>query len=262
MRNLICILISCCSVFVLPAQDFSAYTKEYFFCQNKELPYRLLSPANNKKETYPLVVFLHGALEKGFDNESQLTIGGRFFLQDSIRQNYPSYVLFPQCPADDAWAYFENQFDTATGFAKDWLFPFHKVPTNHSGVLMQLIDSLRRAGKVDDSHIYIAGLSQGGMGVLDLIARYPKTFAAGIAMCGAGDHMTSKLFAGKTALWLFHGEKDMIVPAEFSQKYYRRLTKEHAVVRYTEYAGVAHDCWGKALAEPDLMQWLFSQTKQ
>lgn len=262
MRYFIGILISFCSVLLLPAQDYSAYAKVYFRHQEKELPYRLLSPPDNVENKYPLVIFLHGGFEKGLDNEAQLSIGGKFFLQDSIRKKYPAYVLFPQCPQDDAWAYFENQIDFSTGLAKDWVFPFHKSPTNQSGMLMKLLDSILISGKIDVARIYIAGLSQGAMGVLDLIARYPYLFAAGIAMCGAGDPMTSKLFAGKTALWLFHGEDDKVVPVEFSQQYYRRLSKEHAIVRYTEYKEVAHNCWAKALAEPDLMHWLFSQKKR
>lgn len=81
------------------------------------------------------------------------------------------------------------------------------------------------SGKADPARIYIAGLSQGGMGVLDLLARYPETFADSIAMCGAGDPATAKYFAGKPALWLFHGDKDPVVPPYFSQQYYRRLKK-------------------------------------
>jgi predicted peptidase len=249
------------AVLFVSAQDLSAYRKEYFTGSNGiEMPYRLLSPLTTDKK-YPLLIFLHGAFEKGVDNELQLNIGGRFFLRDSIRNNYPAYVLFPQCPADDSWAYFENKLDLATGFAADWNFPFRKEPAKITAVLKQLVDTLLASGKIDLSRVYIAGLSQGGMGVLDLIARYPQTFAGAISICGAGEPATTKLFAGKVPLWLFHGDKDEVVPVDFSRQYYKRLKKAGSVARYNEYPGVGHSSWGKAFAEPELMSWLFAQKK-
>lgn len=244
------------------AQDLSAYQEGYYQLYDFVLPYRLLAPKNFSEQKQPLLIFLHGAFEKGTDNQKQLRIGGKFFLRDSIRERYPAYILFPQCPTDDSWAYFENQIDLTTGYAKDWVFPFRKDPTNVSAVLKQLVDSLLRTGKIDPAQIYIAGLSQGGMGVLDLIARYPDFFAAGISMCGAGNPSTTRLFAGKVSLWLFHGDIDPVVPSTFSEQFNRRLKREHAAVRFNLYHGVAHDCWLKAFAEPDLMSWLFAQKKQ
>lgn len=244
------------------AQDLSAYQKNIFTDHGAELPYRLLSPERDSGKKFPLVIFLHGAYERGNDNEAQLNIGGRFFLRDSIRQKYAAYVLFPQCPANDTWAYFENQIDFTTGFAKNWNFPFRKEPTVVTGLLKKLIDQIIASGKIDLSKIYIAGLSQGGMGVLDLIARYPEIFAAGISICGAGEPTTSKLFSGKVALWLFHGDQDPVVPKEFSQQFYKRLKRTGAVVRYSEYAGVEHNSWVNAFKEPELMNWLFRQMKK
>lgn len=226
-----------------------------------ELPYRLLSPTGDTNNKYPLIIFLHGAFEKGNDNEAQLTIGGRFFMRDSILKNYPAYILFPQCPPDDSWAYFENQIDFTTGYAKDWNFPFRKEPNPASAALKKLLDQLLFSGKIDNRRVYISGISQGGMGVLDLIARYPETFAAAISICGAGEPGTTKLFAAKVPLWLFHGDQDKVVPPDFSRQYYKRLKKAGSIVRYSEYAGVEHNSWVKAFAEPDLMSWLFRQVK-
>jgi predicted peptidase len=80
-------------------------------------------------------------------------------------------------------------------------------------------------------------------------------------MSGAGNPSTAKLFAGKVSLWLFHGDNDSIVPSIFSEQFYRRLKRAHADVRFDLYRGVAHDCWNKAFAEPDIMPWLFAQKK-
>lgn len=262
MRYLVWILISLLSVQFVPGQDFSVYRKQYFQYRQSALPYRLLSPTGDLSQKYPLVIFLHGAFEKGTDNEAQLTIGGRFFMRDSVRKNYPAWVLFPQCGADDVWAYFENKLDLTTGYAKDWVFPFPNEPTVPAMLVKMLVDSLVASGKADPARIYFAGLSQGGMGVLDLLARYPETFAAGIAICGAGGPATAKYFAGKSALWLFHGDRDRVVPPYFSQQYYRRLKRVGSVVRYTEYAGAEHNAWSKAFTEPDLLSWLFAQGRK
>lgn len=262
MRHLLTIGMVCFTVLVTSAQDRSVYEKHVFTDKGNGLPYRLLSPLTNSGQKFPLIIFLHGAFERGNDNESQLNIGGRFFLRDSIRQKYPAYVVFPQCPADITWAYFENQVDYSTGYAKDWNFPFRKEPTSVSALLKKLIDQLIASGNVDSSRIYIAGLSQGGMGVLDLIARYPETFAAGLSICGAGEPATTKLFAGKVALWLFHGDQDPVVPKEFDQQFYKRLKRAGSIVRYSEYRGVEHNSWINAFAEPELMSWLFAQGKK
>ena len=244
------------------AQDFSAYEKHYFNAPELNLPYRLLRPqvADSPKK-YPLVIFLHGAGHKGFDNESQLMIGGKYFLPDSIRTTYPAYVLFPQCPQIDSWAYFDLVTDPATGRVSKWIFPFHKSPTEVSLVLKKLVDSLVQADKIDLSRIYIGGLSQGAMGVLDLIARYPETFAAAFSICGAGNESTCKRFAGQVSLWLFHGKEDDVVPSYFSAGFYKKLLKAGADVRYSEYSGVKHPSWINALNEPELLQWIFSKQK-
>ena len=109
------------------AQDFSLYEKHYFNQPELNFPYRYLRPANfDSSKKYPLLIFLHGAYEKGFDNETQLNIGGRFFLRDSIRKNYPAYILFPQCPTGDLWAYFETKTDSSTRKIIEVRFPFYK----------------------------------------------------------------------------------------------------------------------------------------
>lgn len=244
------------------AQDFIAYSKNIFFQNHSALQYRMLLPDADLTRKYPLVIFLHGAFEKGDDNEKQLSIGGRFFLRDSIRKNYPAYILFPQCPEDDSWAYFENKIDFATGFATDWNFPFGKEPTPVISILKKLIDSLAASGKIATDKMYIAGLSQGGMGVLDMCARYPETFAAAISICGAGEPITARLFAKKVAVWLFHGDKDPVVPVDFSRDFYKKLKRLNASVRYSEYKGVEHNCWANTFAEPELMSWLFGQTRK
>ena len=75
------------------------YEKRRYIIQNDTLPYRLLLPDNyNPKKSYPLLVFLHGAGERGNDNEKQLLHGSDLYTSDIFRKNYPAIVVFPQCP--------------------------------------------------------------------------------------------------------------------------------------------------------------------
>ena len=245
------------------SQDLIEYKKEVFISEKGQLPYRILFPTSfDSTKSYPLLIFLHGAFEKGTDNEAQLRIGGRYFLKEENRINFPAIVLFPQCPETDSWAWFDTKVDSATGLAKSWDFPFRKEPTAITGILKKLLDSLLSIRFVDKSRIYIGGLSQGGMGVYDMIARYPDIFAAAFSICGAGKVSTAKEFAGKVALWIFHGADDEIVPVRFSRDYYKKLIKLNADVKYSEYPGVHHNSWVNAFAERELLPWLFTKTKK
>jgi len=261
MRFILAFIISVL-FFSLHAQDLNEYKKGKFTRQDQYLPYRILYPlAFDSGKKYPLIIFLHGAYEKGNDNEAQLNIGGRYFLADSNRHNFPAVIVFPQCPSNDVWAYFDAEFDSA-GVLKRAIFPFRREPTPATSLLKQLVDSLMSLSFIDVSKIYIGGLSQGGMGVFDMVARFPNIFAAGFPICGAGKISTADKFAKQTALWIFHGAEDDIVPVHFSRQFYQKLKKLGADVRYTEYAGVRHESWINAFHEKDLLPWLFSKSKK
>jgi predicted peptidase len=260
MRIISLIILSVSFSFV-HAQDFNEYKKEIFEKEGQQLPYRVLYPLSfDKFQKYPLLIFLHGAYEKGDDNQLQLDIGGRYFLIDSNRRNFPSVVIFPQCPVNDLWAYFDTELDSV-GVVKRAIFPFRKEPTAVTFLLKQLIDSLLGLSYIDSGRVYIGGLSQGGMGVFDMVARYPDIFAAAFPICGAGKVSTSSKFAKQTAIWIFHGGDDDVVPVYFSRQFYHRLKKLGADVKYTEYPGVKHNSWVNAFKEKDLLPWLFSKSK-
>ena len=244
------------------AQDLSEYKKEIFTGKDQYLPYRILFPLTfDTSEKYPLLIFLHGAYEKGNDNKAQLDIGGRYFLADSNRRNFPAVIVFPQCPSNDVWAYFDAEFDSV-GVLKRASFPFRREPTAVTFLLKQLVDSLMILPFIDISKVYIGGLSQGGMGVFDMVARYPNIFTAAFSICGAGKVSTADKFAKQTALWIFHGSDDDVVPVHFSRQFYQKLKKLGADVRYTEYPGVRHESWINAFHEKDLLPWLFSKSKK
>jgi predicted peptidase len=259
------IVLSLSAVFLLQssqAQDLSQYEKKEFVRDGKTLPYRILYPTGyDRHNTYPLIVFLHGAGQRGNNNESQLETGGSLFLRDSLRKNYPAIVIFPQCPVDSSWAVIQLKYDQVARHM-DLFFPFLPQPTQSARLAKELMDSLVAAAVVDAKRIYIGGLSMGGIGTFDMLQRYPDFFAAGIAICGGGDTAMAKRFAGKIPLWIFHGGADALVNPEHSRRYFHVLQMLGAEVKYTEYPGVGHNSWDKVFVEKDLLHWLFSNKKK
>src|SRR5688572_28905205 len=94
------------------AQDKSLYQKHRYIASGDTLPYRLLLPVNyDPSKKYPLVLFLHGAGERGNDNEKQLIYGASLFLQDEVRAKYPAIIVFPQCPESSFWSNVDIRFE-------------------------------------------------------------------------------------------------------------------------------------------------------
>ncbi|PSL47728.1 phospholipase/carboxylesterase [Chitinophaga niastensis] len=244
------------------AQDLSVYSNEAFSRKGDVLHYRLLLPANyDIQKKYPLIVFLHGAGERGVDNNAQLLHGGDMFLRDSIRQNYPAFVLFPQCPGNETWAPMKMVRDS-TGKVIRADFPLNGDATPPAALLTKLLDSLLTTGKIDTRRVYIGGLSLGGMGTFYMISMHPKLFAAAFPICGAGNVAEADRFAKKVPIWIFHGGDDKIVPVESSRAYDAKLKALGAEEKYTEYPGVGHNSWDNVFVEPGLMPWLFQHAKK
>jgi predicted peptidase len=256
MRSKTWLFLLACIVFSpLSGQDFSAYLqRNYIGADGDTLLYRVLMPESYQQgKKYPLVLFLHGAGERGNDNESQLVHGSKLFLQPDLRKQYPAIVVFPQCPKDGYWARVERNAER-----QQWDFPFHETPGNAMGLVIQLLDELIRTEQVDTSRLYVGGLSMGGMGTFELLARQPQRFAAAIPICGGSNPLLAPLYAPHTPLWIFHGDADVVVPVALSRKMAEAARRAGGQVRYTEYPGVNHNSWDPAFAEPDLLKWLFS----
>ncbi|MEO6166749.1 MAG: phospholipase [Chitinophagales bacterium] len=261
MKKVLLLAAICLAVTTAFAQDFSRYKKEMFTSGKDTLRYRILYPENYQTgKAYPVLVFLHGSGERGRDNEAQLSHGADLFLKKEVRDKFQSIIIFPQCPPDSAWSYFESKYD-ADGNERDLSFPFRKQPRKPERMVKQLTDSLIGIGVADKKRIYIGGLSLGGFGTYDLLIRYPNYYAAAFSICGACNVELMSKKGKHQPLWIFHGAKDDVVSPAFDRDLYASLKKKNKEVKCTEYPDANHNSWDPAFAEPELLTWLFSFTK-
>lgn len=221
------------------------------------LPYRFLSPAGieaaKPSQKYPLVVFLHGAGECGTDNQRQITNGVQRFAEADFRAEYPCFVLVPQCPNGKRWV--ETDWDSPVSHQQP------QTPSYAMGLLLELLPGIIKENAIDTTRIYVIGLSMGGYGTWDLLARRPELFAAGIPICGGADSATAPKIV-HIPLWVWHGSKDFIVPTVRSQLIVDALKKAGGQPKYSELPEAWHDIWVQAFKDPDMLKWLFSQQKK
>ena len=248
------VIFSCMAV--MNAQKNELFLKKEFVFKGDTLKYRVLFPENyDRTRQYPLVLFLHGSGERGSDNEKQLTHGAALFADEENRKDYPSIVIFPQCPQESFWVERERLQDQSI------LFPEKPKITKPLFLVKKLMDSYVKKESVDIKRIYVMGLSMGGMGTFDLICRYPKYFAAAIPICGGVNTERLKKVK-KMPIRIFHGGADPVVSREFSRNAHIELKAQGSVkVEYIEFPGIGHDSWTKAFQYPDFLSWLYYQSR-
>jgi predicted peptidase len=250
MRQFFFIVLVFCSFTMLRAQTIDLFDKLVHTSGKDSLPYRLLKPVNPQAlERFPLIIFLHGSGERGTDNEAQIKHIKNLFLDTKNRGKYPAYVLAPQCPKGVMWA--EHNKDGS----------MKSQPTQPTKLLLELIEKISKEFPIDKTRIYITGVSMGGYGTWDLLARYPEMFAAGVPVCGGGDANSAAKMKG-VPIWAFHGALDDVVPARLSRKMIQAIQKAGGMPGYTEYPDIKHDSWVQAYQEPHLLPWLFKQNSQ
>lgn len=251
MKKLITLLFCGFYTSAFAQKDFPAFEKSNFVLANDTIPYRLLKPQNyNPKQKYPLVIFFHGAGERGKDNIVPLTHIAPLFLDSMNRIKYPCFVLVPQCPKDTKWV------DT------DWTLLSHTQPVKISLALemtMKILHKIEKDYSIDSNCLYVTGLSMGGFATWDIIARFPKKFACAVPVCGGGDEKTAEKIKN-VPIWAFHGGLDKLVKTSRSQNMIQALQKAGSKPLYTEYPTVQHDSWKPAYKEPELLWWMFAQS--
>jgi predicted peptidase len=180
----------------------------------------------NDVRTWPLVLFLHGAGERGKNLDLVRKYGPPKLIDQG--KSFPFILISPQCPNDEWWS----------------------LPA-----LTGLLDEVERQFAVDKTREYVTGLSMGGFGTWKLAMLYPGRFAAIAPVCGGGD--TTKVAALKSVpVWAFHGSKDPVVPLERSESLVRALKAAGGDVRLTVYPEAAHDSWTETYDNPEIYDWL------
>ncbi len=225
---------------------------------NKTYRYQVYVPSEwNKSRRWPVILFLHGAGERGEDGLLQTQVG----IATAIRMHkdrFPAIVVMPQCIRGSWWSADDMEAQA-----------------------LKALDQSVKEFKGDPNRVYLTGLSMGGYGTWDIAYKYPGKFAALVPICGGirppGKAPASKtgpmanpdadpyaLVAqkvGKTPVWIFHGGADTTVPPAESRKMNEALKAAGATVKYTEYEGVGHNSWDRAYAEPEFMTWLLAQNR-
>jgi predicted peptidase len=198
-----------------------------------ELEYLLYLPKDyDQKESWPLLLFLHGAGERGEDLNKVKFHGPPKLI--AAGKEFPFIVVSPQCPTRSrGWQPFE---------------------------LSALLDDLTQKYKVDKDRLYVTGLSMGGFGTWALAAYSPDRFAALVPICGGGDPNTARRFA-HVPIWVFHGAKDPTVPLSASERMVEALKKAGVTPKFTVYPDAGHDSWTEAYNNPELYEWLLQQKR-
>ena len=187
----------------------------------------------DKNKKWPLIVFLHGAGERGTDLEMLKKHGPPKLI--AAGQKFEAIVASLQCLPKQIW----NPHGV-------------KALTDH------LIETLR----VDVDRVYLTGLSMGGFATWEIALEYPDTFAAIVPICGgAGVRFVMAERIKHLPVWIFHGAKDSVVEPSYSKKMYDALMKVGGNVKFTLYPNASHDSWTAAYNDPELWKWMFEQKR-
>lgn len=227
--------------------------EKYISGKGDTLKYRLLYPDSDPLRRYPLVIFLHGAGERGNDNEAQLKWGVMNFASDQNMKWHPAFVIAPQCPENMGWSNFGDRRNNSD-------LSLSVSPSKPMELLIELIQQITKKFPIDTNRIYITGLSMGGFGTFDAIERYPNLFAAAVPVCGGGDKSKASTIS-HIPIWIFHGSEDATVNPAFSLDMAQALTKSGAHPGLTIYPEVGHFSWIGAYSDPMMFEWLFRQHK-
>lgn len=208
-------------------------TKEQFDAgDGQTLRYLQYLPENYESGKHPLVIFLHGAGERGNDLEMVKKHGPTKVAMEG--HGFPFILIAPQCPPDRWW---------------------------NPDEIIALTNELKRTLKVDASRVHLTGLSMGGFGTWACLAKEPKLYASGVPICGGGDPKTGEKLKD-IPIWAFHGEKDDVVVPQKTREMEEAILKAGSKkLLTTYYPEAAHDSWTQAYESPALWSWIMLQQR-
>lgn len=240
MKRFIAVLMILILILSVPisvsAQDVKTSDGDYYDHEETgvTIPYRLILPEMyDDNYIFPLVVFFHGAGERGYENERQLDN-----CVQQIADNMPkAIILVPQCTHDNQWV--DTPWSEG-GYSVD------QVPESDELIaVMDLVDQIMQDYSVDKEMVYAMGFSMGGFAVWDVMVRHNDVFAAGVAVCGGGDPSKAELLKD-TPMFVYHGSQDETVPVSASADMVAAIQNAGGTkVVYKEFGGAGHGIWGQ-----------------
>jgi predicted peptidase len=213
-------------------QQMTKTVKLDYFCH---VPEEAKSKPDKK---FPMILFLHGAGERGSDLNLILKHGIPKVVK--AEDNFPFITVCPQCPENITWA---EQLDELNAL-------YQLVIENFP---------------VDADRIYLTGMSMGGFGSFAFAAKYPQYFAAVAPICGGSPWLIAEERVEpllKLPIWVFHGAVDSVVPIAYSEKMVALLKAGGAEVKFTVYPEADHDSWTETYANPKLYEWFLEHTQR
>jgi predicted esterase len=237
------------------------------------LPYRLYTPEHyDASVKYPVLIYLHGRGQRGYDNEgtytSQLFHGPQSIVSPNLQQRFPSFVIVPQCgdmPAHQEWAHWigNSEQDLYAGLGQDGSYMQHPEPFPSALLVKELVESLPSTLSIEPARVYLTGESMGGFGVWEFTTRWPDVFAVGVPMAGYSDRSkVSRIL--HLPFWVFHGDADQSNPVAGSRAMVEAINAAGGSAKYTEYPGVDHSgTFNKAWTEEQgLLPFIYSQRRK
>lgn len=207
----------------------------YFHVMNLE--YHLQLPdkyGKDKDKKWPLIVFLHGAGERGGSLDQLKRMNHSIPKIAATRRNFPFVAVSPLCPSPFSW--YEISFSVD-----------------------RLISEISGKYNIDTDRIYLTGLSLGGIGTWEIAAQFPDRFAAIAPVCGSVDPAKADRLKD-VPIWAFHGADDTIVPMDSELITVNRLKSLKSDIKYTVYPNVGHNAWEKAYAGSKLYRWFLGHS--
>ena len=185
----------------------------------------------DKGKRWPLILFLHGAGERGTDLNKVKAYGPPKIVAEG--RDMPFIIVSPQVPERATW---------------------------DPDALDALLDDLIKGYAVDQDRVYLTGVSMGGAGTWRLASAYPERFAAIAPICGWGDPGMARRI-GSIPTWVFHGAKDDVVPLRASQEMVDALKQAGNEPKFTIYPETGHDSWTETYNNPAVFEWFLSHKR-
>ncbi|MDZ8105889.1 MAG: dienelactone hydrolase family protein [Nostoc sp. DedQUE12a] len=202
------------------------------------LPYLFAIASEDTNKPAPLVLFLHGARDRGNDLNVLLKWGLPRFVNES--SPLPYFFLAPQLPEGQTWV--ERESD-----------------------VIALLDNLIASRPIDPSRVILSGFSLGTAGAWHIAASHPGRFAGLVAVSGRVPKTleTSQLAALKEIpIQIFQGGKDEKLPVEDTQQIVDTLRGVGGIVDFTVLPEGDHFIADEVYGDSKLQKWLISQSRR